>query len=293
VAAGLAAAAASVVAVMQGADAFGAVMRVSTDQVRMTIDGRSRLPFRIRWIATTTHPAKVSQVDFLVDGKLIWIEHVAPYVFGGDDHGTHEGYFFTSWLSPRRHHFTARATYLSGKHVSDSVVARVKRSPVPPPAIAGSWTRKVTKADLKKAGHNPPPAGRWHLVFDRVGAWELDPHGSGVVNAIHIGKGKLTVYAPIQLAPFSNGQGGVTRYHHHNIGGTDCFYYDGPSGTYTWKVVGSRLTLKGNSEKCGYRAAVWEGVWTRNPRFRSGVPSPGLGPGRTLESSLALRHVAT
>ena len=262
--AGLAAAAVSAWGAVQEERASGAVRQASTDQVETTLDGRSRLPFRIRWIASPTHPAKVSQVDFLVDGKLIWTEQGAPYVFGGDENGSHKGYFFTSWLSQGRHHFTARAGYFNGKHVSDTVVARVKRSPAPPSAIAGSWTRKVTKADLAKAGPDPPPAGRWHLVFDRAGAWELDPHGSGVVNAVQIGKGKLTVYAPIQLAPFSDGQGGVTRYHHHNIGGTDCFE-DGPSGTYTWRVAAHKLTLKDISEKCGNRAAIWEGVWTRKP----------------------------
>lgn len=263
VAAGLATAVALFAGAAHGG-ASGSVRQTTRDHVRTTLDGHTILPFRIRWIARPTHPGNVSRVDFLVDGKLIWTEHGAPYVFGGDEGGAHMGFLFTSWLSPGRHGFTARATYSSGNHASDKVVARVKSSPSPPSALAGSWTRKVTQDDLKKSGPDGPPLGQWHLVFDRVGAWHLDPLGSGLLNAVQIGNASLTVYAPIQLAPLKDGRGGVTRYGHHNIGGHDC-YDDGPFGTYTWSVAGNKLTLTGVSEKCGNRAAIWEGVWTRTP----------------------------
>jgi hypothetical protein len=248
--------------VARGRGASGLLAQSTKPRVRTTLDGRSLLPFRIRWIAIPTDRGSVSEVDFLIDGKLIWKERNAPYVFGGDEHGAHKGFLFTSWLSARRHRFTARARYKGGGNALDTVVARVKTGPTPPAALAGAWTRIVTKADLKKSGPLPPPAGRWDLVFDRAGAWELDPLGSGLANAYQAGTSTLTAYAPIQMAPLNNGKTGITKYGHHNLGGTDCFN-DGPSGTYTWSVTDNQLTLTATSEKCGNRRAVWEGVWTR------------------------------
>jgi len=234
----------------------------TTLRVQTTLDGRSVLPFRLRWIARPSQPGNVTHVDFLIDGRLVWRELRAPYVFGGDDNGAHRGFLFTSWLSAGRHRFTARAIYHGGERAIHTVVARVTPSPAPPAALAGAWTRTVTKADLAKSGPSPPPAGRWLLVFDRAGAWELDPLGSGLANAYQAGNSSLTAYAPIQMAPFNNGKGGITKYGHHGIGGTDCFD-DGPSGTYTWSVAGNQLTLTASSERCDNRRAIWEGVWTR------------------------------
>jgi len=146
-----------------GAGSFG---------ITSSLDGRTSLPFRIRWIATPTGDTptgdSVSTVDFLIDGKLIWIEHAAPYVFGGDDNGANEGFLITTWLTPGSHQFTAQATTANGETASDTVNATVEQPPLPPAPLRGFWTRTVTKADLEKAGLAPPPAGRWKLIFDRV-----------------------------------------------------------------------------------------------------------------------------
>ncbi len=107
-----------------------------------------------------------------------------------------------------------------------------------------------------------PPAGDWKLVFDRVGAWHLDPLGSGVVNQYNVVGSVVNVYAPIQMAPFKDGKGGVSRYGHRSIGGTDC-NYDGPFGSYSWSVAGGELTLTAGEERCGNRRAIWEGTWKR------------------------------
>lgn len=66
----------------------------------------------------------------------------------------------------------------------------------------------MSVSDLRKSGPNPPPTGRWTLVFDQVGAWELDPMGSGVVNEYEVAARVIRVYAPIQMAPFSDVSGG-------------------------------------------------------------------------------------
>jgi hypothetical protein len=226
-------------------------------RIASSLDGRTSLPPRMRWIATPTGGG-VSVVDFLIDGKLIWTEHKPPYVFDGDDNGANEGYLITTWLTPGSHQFTARATTSDGETVSDTVKARVEQPPPPPAALAGFWTRVVTAQDLKKGdSSNGPPAGRWTLVFDRVGAWHLDPMGSGVANEYAVHGHVIHVYAPIQMAP-----SGVSKYGHHDIGGTDCTAA-GPFGSYDWSVSANTLVLKAIREGCGNRQAIWEGTWTR------------------------------
>ena len=240
-----------------GAGSFG---------ITSSLDGRTSLPFRIRWIATPTGDTptgdSVTTVDFLIDGKLIWIEHAAPYVFGGDDNGANEGFLITTWLTPGSHQFTAQATTANGETASDTVNATVEQPPLPPAPLRGFWTRTVTKADLEKAGLAPPPAGRWKLIFDRVGAWHLDPLGSGLANEYAVEGHVIHVYAPIQMAPFHDGFGGISKYGHHDIGGNDCTNA-GPFGSYHWSVSANKLVLKAIQEGCGDRRAIWEGTWTK------------------------------
>jgi hypothetical protein len=107
------------------------------------------------------------------------------------------------------------------------------------------------------------PVGRWHLVFDSVVAWVLDPKGSGVVEQYAAPSHTIHAFAPIQMAPFSsNGQGGITRFGHSTIGGTVCSE-NGPFGSYSWTVSGNTLTLAAQSGNCPDRNTIWVGTWTR------------------------------
>jgi hypothetical protein len=71
----------------------------------------------------------------------------------------------------------------------------------------------------------------------------------------------INVYAPIQMALFSNGHGGISRYGHHDMGGQDC-NPSGPFGSYHWSVSSGKLTLAAINEGCPNRRAIWEGTWT-------------------------------
>jgi hypothetical protein len=246
-----------------GVSAASAGREAEPFKVTSSIDGKRVLPHRLRWIAYPQVPAsKVERVEFLIDGKVRWIEGFRPYNYGSDDFRGHLGYLITTWLKPGRHTFTARAVDKAGRKAIDSVRARVLPAREPPASLAGMWTRTVTPADLEKAGEEAPPEGDWKLVFDRVGAWHLDPLGSGVVNQYEVAGSVINVYAPIQMAPFSDGKGGVSRYGHRSIGGTDCNYH-GPFGSYTWSAAGDELTLTAQREGCGNRRAIWEGTWRR------------------------------
>jgi hypothetical protein len=203
-------------------------------------------------------------VDFLIDGKVIWIENNPPYVFGGDDNGTNLGYLITTWLTPGSHVFTIHAVSFNGHQVSDSFTAKVTAAPEPPAALKGTWERMVTAADFNLpgiVGGGPAPVGRWEMVFDRVAAWELDPGGSGLGNQYSVQGNLIHVYAPIQETPDNGPSGGFSRYGHNHIGGLDC-YWSGPFGTYKWSVSGSTLKLTPVHEGCPNRQGVWAGVWT-------------------------------
>jgi hypothetical protein len=240
--------------------------------VTSSIDGKTVLPQQSRWLAhPNVAPANVAEVDFSIDGKLRWVEHSAPYTYGGDDNNGHLGYLFTSWLTPGRHAFVARVKTTDGKTATDSVTARTLPAPAPPSALAGTWTRALTKQDAAKADpkygkDNVPPTGKWHLVIDRVGIWELDPVGSGIVQAYSVTGNVLNAYAPIEMVPKqANGDPGSIHRFGHRIdagGGIDCDE-SGPFGKYRWSMSGGQLTLTAMHEPCGQRRAVYEGTWTR------------------------------
>ena len=98
--------------------------------------------------------------------------------------------------------------------------------------------------------------------FHSVGAWALDPLGSGVVEQYEATSDGIMAYAPIQMTPFSDGRGGVARFGHHGIGGTVC-RADGPFGNWRRSNSADQLTLTAVKESCGDRRAIWEGTWTR------------------------------
>jgi hypothetical protein len=228
-----------------------------------SLDGQTALPLRTQWIATPEPTgANVAKVDFLIDGKLIWIEDRAPYVFGRDG-----GYLITTWLAPGPHTFTAKATDDAGGSVIDTVTATVHAAPQPPASLRGMWTRTVTDQDLAKTDGSTP-AGQWELVFDQIGAWYLDPQGSGGVEQYDVPGDTINIYAPIQMVPLET-HPGISRYGHHGFDGWVCDA-SGPFGSYHWSVSGGKLTLTVNTEGCPNRRAILEGTWTLTSR----APSP-------------------
>jgi hypothetical protein len=240
--------------------------------VTSTIDRKTVLPPYLHWIATpNVKPSRIKEVDFLIDGKLRWVEHYAPYNYASDDHHGHLGFLFTSWLVPGKHAFTARAVTITGGTATDTVVARVLPAVAPPAKLAGTWTRTMAsteqqKCDPKFGTDNCPPPGVWKLVFDSVGVWELDPFHGGIVTAYSVNGNALHAYAPIQMVPRKpNGDPGQIRrfgQHFDAGGGIDC-NEAGPFTSYTWSVSGDQLTLTALDHNCGQQRAIWEGTWAR------------------------------
>src|SRR5262249_54853721 len=155
------------------------------------------------------------------------VERYAPYNYGSDDRHGHLGYLVTSWLTPGKHRFTVRVVLATGRKASHTVVARVLTAPTPPPELAGEGARLVA-ADPKLV-----PPGEWEIVFDRIGAWDLDPVGSGVVEHVVIRSNTIDIDAPIWMTPEVNGHFELSRYGHTDIGAFFC-REDGPPGSYRW-----------------------------------------------------------
>ena len=124
-------------------------------KVASTLDGKTVLPHRIHWVALPTLPAQIKEVDFLIDGKVAWIEHGAPYVYSDND-GPHRGYLVTSWLSPGKHRFSVRAHAGDGLDAEDTVVAGVGQPPEVPADLAGTWRRTITNTS-----NGLPPQSRF------------------------------------------------------------------------------------------------------------------------------------
>jgi hypothetical protein len=234
-------------------------------ELTSTLDHKRVLPQRIHWIVYAKPATSLARVDFLIDGKLRWIEHSAPFTYGGDDSHGHLGYLITTWLAPGKHRFTTRAITTGGRNGKRTIVARVVPAPQPPHQLRGPWTRKIAPKDTEKAdpkfGGGPSP-GPTDLFFDRVGAWSYYPDQKGHVTQYTVRDDVINAYAPIQMAPLIKGHTTISRFGAHDIGGFDC-RADGPFGTYRWSVSGDILTLAAIRERCGQRRVIWEGVWKR------------------------------
>jgi hypothetical protein len=221
-------------------------------KVTSTLDHKTVLPLRIHWVAVPNiAAARVSEVDFLIDGRLGWVEHRAPYVYGDDGN-----WLVTSFLRPGLHTFTVRVITISGRRASDTVRARVVAAPAPPAQLAGQWQRTVTAADVTKAtSGSPPPAGTWGLTISARGWAMRDPQGGGGwFDVAYPADGTLQMRPTIERPPYPNG----------NNGGF-CADTDPLS---SWKVAvsadGQTMTLNpSGSDPCGDRVAILQGTWRR------------------------------
>jgi hypothetical protein len=223
----------------------------TTASVSSTLDGLSTLPHRIHWEVTPGIPiADVAEVDFLIDGKLGWVEYKSPYVYGDDGN-----WLVTSFLTPGEHTFTVKVVPIAGKSATRSVSATVSTPPAPPAALAGTWVRTVTAADLKKGEFGTTgPTGVWRLTIAAAGWEPLDPQGNkGLFDVGYLPAG-LEMRPTIEYPPYpSSNNGGFCA-------DTDPIF--------DWSYVVGRgaktLTLHPEGQDpCGDRAAILEGTWNR------------------------------
>jgi hypothetical protein len=245
--------------------AAAAAKQPKTFKVKSTLDGKTVLPQRIHWLAFPRLPSsQVRQVEFLIDGKVRWVESRAPYSYSDDG-----GYLVTSWLSPGRHRFTVRATSWTGRRGIATVVARVIPAPSPDASLAGSWQREVATPVAPDPNYpgDAVPAGTWTLTFDQ--RWiasqfpgTFDPKTSPQTAAGNVllddytpESNTLTLYGAVTTGPFNPRVA---------AGGGWWCGPGGPKATYTWSVSDTTLTLKPIvADACSQRGGIYAGQWTR------------------------------
>jgi len=225
-------------------------------KVTSTLDGKKALPLRIHWIAVPhISSSKVAEVDFLIDGRLGWVEHRRPYFYGDDGN-----WLVTTFLKPGKHVFTVRAITTTGRKSTDTTTARVVAAPAPPTPLEGTWGRTVTAEDVKKAtSSQPPPTGHWQITIGAKG-WALvmgrhAPTATTIrFDVVYLANGNLQMRPTIERPPYPNdGNGGFCE-------DTD------PLFTWTVSVDATSKTMTlhpSGHDPCGDRAAILEGTWTR------------------------------
>jgi hypothetical protein len=228
--------------------------------VTSTLDRKTVLPHRIHWLAAPSVPsAQVSRVDFLIDGKIRWTEHSAPYAYGNDGN-----WLVTSWLTPGMHRFTAKATAANGRTASDTVRARVLPTPAPPHELSGTrWARTFTAGQLGPG----TPVGTWEVTIDGTG-WKIkDPlAGGNYIDVAYLSPDMLESRGGIWTRnPTAAEKAGKTAQIQEGNGW--CPDTNTPVD-YRWAVTGTtlNLTLVG-TDHCGdpgnNESSVWAGAWTR------------------------------
>lgn len=221
-------------------------------RVTSTLDGLTSLPHRIHWQALPSGPSSdVSEVDYLIDGKLRWVEHDAPYSYGSDGN-----YLVSSFLAPGAHTFTARAIWADGRTATDTVRAQVSPAPTPPAALAGTWKRFQGQMDPSS-----PPPGYWRLVISSVGWRIYDTSGGGnLLDVAYPSPGLLEIRQGMFTSPNSQLEGNGW-----------CNNEPGPTVRLRYAVHGKTLTFTPIGPRgCGGTDYVtgshWRGAWTRAGR---------------------------
>jgi hypothetical protein len=221
-------------------------------KVTSSIDGRATLPHRIHWQAFPDVPSSdISEVDFLIDGKLRWVEHDPPYFYGSDSN-----YLVTSFLAPGEHQFTVRAVKTDSKTATDTVRATVSLAPAPPAALAGTWRRF-------QGGTSPgaPPPGYWRLVISRVGWQFYDTAGTGnLLDVAYLQPGLLEIRTGMFTEPDSQNP--------ELDGNGWCDDNPGPTIRLRYTTHGKSLMFTPIGPRgCGGTDYVtgsdWRGSWTR------------------------------
>ena len=228
-----------------------------------SLDGKTVLPHRIRWIASASAPVLFPGVEFLIDGKLVFANRLEPYAFADDGRdeasGTRKtGYLVTSWLAPGAHRFTVRGkAIVAGRRTTaeKTVRARVSAPPSPPGQLAGTWHRRLDVAippdpnRLYKSVTTQP--GAYRIVIDRRYLRLSGPAPRKNVKIDYVADPRtITIRGPVWTGDPNEG--------------AICDPW-GPDATYTWSVSEGTLTLEssGKPDACKQRAGILTGEWTR------------------------------
>jgi hypothetical protein len=234
--------------------------------VTSTLDGKTVLPHRVRWIAFPhLNGQDVKEIAFLIDGKVRWLPDELPWTYSGTG-----GFLVTSFLTPGLHRFTVRVKSSDGRIAIDTVRARVIPTPEPPAPLAGKWQRNVPNPvppDAGATGDSSVPAGVWTLIFERRFAETIAPGTFDPVESQNTGFGYIldSDYTPKATSFHIAGAVSIQALHDEDQRGGWWCNPGGPEADYTWSVSGTALTLApvGGTDACNQRGGILTGTWTR------------------------------
>jgi len=228
----------------------------------MTIADRSTLTRAVPWqvTATTASSDSVSRVDFLVDGKTVWVEHEPPYFFDDDQQ------VLPPWLlGAGEHVLTAHVRTVAGAGADATAHVTVRVDPTTARPLAGTYSRVVTAADQRRAAPyrveskgafgDVSPTGSWTLHIKSDGEIiGVDPTGDEAnpfVEPFTVNGSTLTLYGP-------------AVWRQPNPASPNLFCEPEPAGDYTWSQSGSSLTIANKQQACADRDTVFVGTWTKS-----------------------------
>jgi hypothetical protein len=200
------------------------------------------------WTAVVRGPA-VTQVEFLIDGKSLWTEKNAPYVFNDDEE------LLVPWLlAPGDHELIARATSADGQTGEAVASVTTPAASALPSGLVGTFTRSVTQGDIDRTAQGPgrgadvAPPGKWVMHLKRGLLTFDDPFGSGGGEAISATGGTLQMFGPPNWLLPEDRRGEFCRHE--------------PPVAFAWKTSGSMLQISGGGN-CADRDAVFVGTWRK------------------------------
>jgi hypothetical protein len=233
-------------------DASSAPASAAPLTITSTLEGHASLPHRIYWQATPSVPgADVSEVDFLIDGQVYWVEHNAPYFYGGNDN-----YLVTSFLTPGPHTFTVKVVTTTDRKASQTVTATVPVAPEPPTALAGTWW------NFQQQTPGSPPTGYWRLVVTQAGWRIYDTAGTGdMLDVVYPSAGQLVFQTG--MATGHPLYGTASQSVGLDLNGW-CNNDPGTPVRYRWSVSARGLTLRyEGGQACPGFNGFMTSAWTR------------------------------
>jgi hypothetical protein len=229
-------------------------------EITSSIREGAELTDPVRWQAGLTGltVADVSEVRFLIDGKVEHVERLEPFEFAG----THN-LLLPGTLAPGSHTFAVDARLVHGDRLTAASTAKVSRRARPiPAAVVGRWTRAVAPAEVRrtegfrKAEYGEPlPVGRWTVEIGADGvARYTDPYRRP--DSLTVGQVRFEPGGSLIVGnEIPNVQGAGGGFCPDTVG----------TGAYRWSVSGDNLVVDVvDDRECADRNSFWNGTFTRS-----------------------------
>jgi hypothetical protein len=228
-------------------------------EITSSIREGAELTDPVRWQARLkgVSVTDVSEVRFLIDGKVEHVEGLEPFQFAGD-----HNLLLPGTLAPGSHTFAVDARLAAGGRLTSASTADVSRRAQPiPSAVIDRWTRTVTPAEVKRtddfreaAYGDPLPVGRWTVEIGADGvARYTDPFGRQ--DSVTVGQVR-----------FEPGGTLIVGDEIPNLRGAEGYFCPETVdvGTYSWSVSGDTLVVGVvDDRECADRNSFWSGTFKR------------------------------